>query len=469
MINKLKGIAILSLGILLLAGCKDDKSDYINLSTNSYTFDAKGEETLEITIDASKSWNVDIAEEWILEKERDGNKIIIGVEPSKSNAIRSAKVNFTAGEATETFTVSQLGTNVTFAMMDNNIIMGVMSPNGKYVAGVNTAIVNNVYQYTPYYITVATGQRTEKKVIGDEGASATAIADDGLLILSDATSLNSQYFAGEDLKKFPVPPGCEQAVIEATNSDGSICVGYARHTAQAKYIPLKWVNFEYEILETPAMTLLNKEVEQGAMARGCSADGSVIYGSVWDDFAAVYWKDGKVEYVSKDKIYVHDIILNSGTGDVNWTVVDRPRLFASKDRMSPNGKYLGLEFTYFTAENKNEKATGYPAIFNIETGETFILKELPDDFTTGSALTVTDAGLMTFGCPSQGTTNGFVHNWQTGKTVTTTEFIAQEYGFSISTSEATVNKITNNGRTVLGSNILSGGSVILYWYLNVLD
>ncbi len=467
-LNKLKILAAFSIGLLLSAACSDEKSDYINLSSNSYTFDSKGKETLEINIDAGKAWSVEMSEEWILEKERDGNKIVIGVESSKSNTIRSAKISFISGEAKETFTVSQLGSNASFAMMDNNILVGVMSPNGKYVSAVRGAIVNGAYQYTPYYIATETGQRTEKKVLTTQHAMASAISDEGLLVLSDETSLNSQYYdANDELKKFPVPADFAQAVIEATSADGRICVGYARNIKEAKYYPIKWVDFQYELLELPATTLTGLEVEEGALARGCSADGSIIYGSVWDDFAAVYWKDGKVHYVSQDKINVHDIVINHGFGDMVQKVADRPIFTAAKDRISPNGKYMALEFVKVIAENKTEKAISSPGIFDIETGETFILTEIPTKFKDGTGMTVSDNGLLSFGCPAMGTTNGFLYNRQTGKTISAKEFIEQEYGFSISAEETIVNKITNDGKSILGSTVLAGGSIIQYWYLNI--
>ena len=53
---------------LSTGSCKDNKADYINLSANSFTFNADGKEELKINVEASQDWSVEYVGKWVIEK-----------------------------------------------------------------------------------------------------------------------------------------------------------------------------------------------------------------------------------------------------------------------------------------------------------------------------------------------------------------------------------------------------------------
>ena len=129
------------------------------------------------------------------------------------------------------------------------------------------------------------------------------------------------------------------------------------------------------------------------MARGCSADGSVIYGSTWDnlDYGMLYWKDGKVDWVGSDVREVRTVQIENGIGEmIDYNIVNGMICTAELTNISPNGRWIaGTYRTEDYPSPRNYVQARYPAFFNTETGTTTIVK----DFGEGSAAHVTDDGL----------------------------------------------------------------------------
>lgn len=85
----------------------------------------------------------------------------------------------------------------------------------------------------------------------------------------------------------------------------------------------------------------------GILGRGISADGSVIYGTTWEnwDFGMVYWKDwqngGQAEYVGKD-VHVRKVekALDSQGLEYDYYCADGMICQANRTNISPSGKWI---------------------------------------------------------------------------------------------------------------------------------
>ena len=464
---------LIASSILLLAfasGCEDKNSDYINLSFNSFTFSAKGTEEITIEVKASGSWTVEyegIGTPWVVEKEKQANTITFGALPTQSGADRILRVAFRSGNAVEYVNFSQLGTNVSYSLLEPNSVLTVLSPNGKYVGGVATTITNNAYEFIPFIVHVETGERVEKPKL-TKAHIASAISDEGFLIIQEEEKSTGQYYDGDELVAVEAPAGMARPSITAVSSDGKIWTGYAHSGTDRRYYPVKWVDKKPIVLEMPEKTLLNTSIEVGAYARGCSADGSLIYGALADDQTGLYWKDDKVEFLGKDKIKVHTIVVNHTGQDIAFAVVDRPLFYADHTSMSPNGRYLATTFAEVTAPNKYEKSTYYPAYFDFETETLTYITDMPEGFENATGITISDDGILSFACPAIGFTHAFVHDIHTKITYPTPDYIRENYGVTVSEGSL-VTKNTNDGKTVFGISVVLVGVSYQYWYLNVVD
>ncbi len=82
----------------------------------------------------------------------------------------------------------------------------------------------------------------------------------------------------------------------------------------------------------------------GIIARGISADGSIAYGTIWDnlDFGMVYWdKEGNVHYVGEDVRTVTTVQRSDGYGGTyDYNIVNGMISWAGTYQASPSGKYI---------------------------------------------------------------------------------------------------------------------------------
>ena len=93
--------------------------------------------------------------------------------------------------------------------------------------------------------------------------------------------------------------------MQSSSVDGSVMVGYTEGTPYGcMYGPVKVVDGEVKPLPLPEEgNFRNEEWWAGILARGMSADGSVVYGTSWEnyDYGMAYWdKDGNVDWVGSD-------------------------------------------------------------------------------------------------------------------------------------------------------------------------
>ena len=452
-------------------GCTDKDADYVRLSNNAFTFSADGSEEFTVEIDANDTWVANYDNSWITVIQESKNLVTIKATPSRSNGIRKTQITITSGYAEENIYLTQLGSNVSFSKMDQNSVTYVISPNGKYVAGVSVKLKDNVYSYIPYVIDTQTGEKSEYPTL-DYNVEAAAISDTGIYVLLVFNGSAKYYNLQKELIEVKLPNGHEQAYVQGVSSDGEIFVGYTKNSSDKLYYPIRWVNNTPNIMDAPTKDTNGNPVELGSMARGCSADGTVIYGSCWDDFTGIYWKDGGAwQYIGgRDAINTHQIIISQNGNYYQKTVVDRPILLAEISNISTSGRYIAISYQKITADSKGtETLTKYPAVFDVETGAFTILTELPGSFSSGTARTVSNKGQLSFACQQDKTYIGFVYDINKGTTLPLPQFVEAEYGFVLTSEESYIRRFAKDGEVILGGTYIASGSSMDYWFIAALE
>jgi hypothetical protein len=458
-----KLICGISLMMLFMAGCADKEEivyHKIQLSDSSLTFDSAGESSYTITVNSSTSeWDVEISEEWVLEAAADDNSLTISAEVNEDYEERYATIVFTNEFVTEEVHITQFGKEQEGApkfRLLPEFQSFETSQGGKFGLAIQiTMYGENEYYSTPYVINLATDERTKMETL--EGTfTAGPISDDGtVMFIKSATEMHSmQWKDTEWVYVTPTDPAATECSVSEISADGSIWVGFCKNAGQP-FIPVKWTNGVPQALDTPALTGLGLDVYSGVMARGCSADGSVIYGSIWDSYEAICWRDGGTyEIVGKDNLNKVEIItINGMLGQFDAAVLWAPVMYATNKHLSPNGKYLACSYLKAIAVDGNRVEQRYPLFVNLDDPEDYTLLE-DDGF--GEATTVSNDGLYFYGNSmtlNSGITEGFVLDPATGTSVTTTEWIRNTYGINM-VGNYYVESVCADNKTVTGLKIV---------------
>ena len=192
----------------------------------------------------------------------------------------------------------------------------------------------------------------------------------------------------------------------------------------------------------------------GIIARGISADGSIAYGTIWDnlDFGMVYWKDwqngGQAEYVGKD-VHVRKVekALDSQGLEYDYYCADGMICQANRTNISPSGKWIAGSYrTWTLAENRMDAVTSQVAAFyDVETETTVIV----DEYGKSTGTHVTDDGIGFIGLGSLGISSGRVYDCNTRTDLgTTQEWVYDNYGIII--PNCYVTSISPDGTVVFG-------------------
>jgi hypothetical protein len=265
------------------------------------------------------------------------------------------------------------------------------------------------------------------------------------------------------------------ATVQSVSSDGTIWYGYVMRPASynptyvpSMYIPTKWVNGTMQILPTPNEIGygFGTVPEQGFMARGCSTDGSVTYGSCWDNgvMSALYWDaNGNWHWVAEDTFFIETVHIDLGFYAYDMDIWDRPLTDANPDRISADGSALAVDFrdeTYDTQLISNSM----PIFVDLNTGDYIML----DDQTDGTGLGMSFDGKYAFwGTPARGTSAGYVYDMATGTSTPAAEWVMSNYGLKISSENNYVYKTVAGGKVVLGRKVVPGmfGVSFVSWYI----
>lgn len=396
-------------------------------------------------------WQAETDASWLeAVRSEDGRTLILTVSDNDSGAERTATVSIYAGDAYQSVRVSQLADNAGFPRYRQMFGIyegwGVMSPSGRYFGGMEYSYEgeNSVETYHPVIIDMYTD---EKFYYGTFPATELwlyqtfAVSDQGMLFIQEteeyntiAFDMNGNYFTVE------APAGMRMATVQGTSADGQYWVGYAQEIETLMYYGVIWENGVPRVLPSPSKNSYGEELGIGVLARGISADGSVIYGSIWDtnDFGMVYWTDFNAEpqTVGKDVYKLETQIIDTGEGMVEEKVFHGMKnMNATLTNVSNSGRWIAGNYDNNCA-----------AFYNTETETTVIV----EDYGTSTGIHVTDDGIAFIGIGNLGVTDGAVYDLNAKTGLGSTEkWVLDNFGINIPAGY--INYINPDRDVILGT------------------
>lgn len=437
---------------IIAVSCSVEPQDYISIGYNQHTI-SYAADTFYVNVKSSSDWEVNSEAEWISVEKKNADTAIVAVSENITAAAREAQVYF-SGKAEEcVLTVEQLGSSFMGRFEDMHYFVEepAISRNGRYVAGMENGSELTV-SFIPVIIDTYTGERERWEETSDY-KRVLAISDDRSLIVFlnsiDEASVTI-WKDGEWITPDPLYEG-SAAYISDISADGSVWVGFIVSpygSNRMTYLPAKWINGEPEVLDLPESGLYGTPLYSGGMARGCSADGSVVYGSEWDTSGLLCWKDGQMYYPAKDYLEVTEEGYNRSLFK-----------YAVSCSISQNGRYVSTVYTDWVG-------TAYPAVYDTENHEVYIIDSSQLDNADGIA--VDNDGLVYAGAPAMGSLNGYVCDYKSQTSVLFSEWAKSELDF-LSSDNRMVYRISTDGNVYFGNVacITGIGLQHVWWYLVV--
>lgn len=453
------------------------EEQFLKLSYVSFTLTAAESEEIVITIDSNPAWKAESRDSWLKIIDLTPTTLTVVADPNTGEE-RSGTVVVTAGESQREITVKQLGTPSSLSAryrLLSELTNAAMSPSGRYVGGFRTGVLGeNSYQFTPVIIDMETDQWYE---LGPYPESlhdlfeTEAMTDQGILYITDSGnggvvgfSIDGDYFTPAKLEN------CGPTVIQGSSADGKVLVGYAEGSPEGYiYAPLKIVDGVGELLPMPEKNFRGEDFWAGIMVRGVSADGSVIYGTTWEnhDYGMVYWdRNGEVHYVGEDvHTLVETVTIDNGRDEpYEYSLYNGMISDSNQTMISPSGEWIAGTYRTETLKPDGvEVASAYcPAFYNTVTGKTTILNQYSGCSSNG----VTDEGIGFINDGRELVTTGRVVDLKSGAELGTTDsWISDKYGIVVPNS--IIEYASPDGKCVLGMKGMAaaGDFYYVYWYI----
>ena len=463
------------------AGCTktEESYQYVNLSQVSCSFLGEGSQPLAITVKASPAtWEATPGATWVKVERTDDRTLTVTVEDNETGAERSTVINIAAGQATQEILVSQLAKDSEFARfrkLDTFQMGAAMSPSGKYAGGFEASVgADDSWQYSPTIVDLETGEWHQFGPFPESLYylhQTMAITDQGLLFISDgqnggqiAIDLTGDIFIPEAPAGFQFKPE-----IQATSADGKYWVGFAVDApiGEGMYRPLLWTDGVPEVLPMPDKNFRGEEFWVGIMARGMSADGSVVYGTSWEnsDFGMVYWKDGLVDWVGKDVHVLTPVVMQMGDGtEYDYNLANGMVCTANLTNISATGKWIAGSYRT-EAQSEDRISVVYTetaAFYNTETETTTIV----EDYGESTGMHVTDDGIAFIGIGTLGISTSKVYDLNTHTDLGSMEdWVYDNYGIIV--PAGCINQVSPDGKYILGTSAQASasGTNFINWYI----
>ena len=473
----------------VFTGCTtgtEETLQYVNLSQVSCSFLGEGNQPLVIEVKASPAtWEATPGATWVKVERTDDRTLTVTVDDNDTGAERNTTISIVADQASQEIRVNQLPKDTEFARfrkLDTFQMGAAMSPSGKYAGGFTASIApDDSWQYSPTIVDLETGEWHE---FGPYPESVhylhqtMAITDQGLLFISDgqnggqiAIDLTGNLFIPEAPAGFTGKPE-----IQATSADGKYWVGFAMNgTVFQDPAPCKallWIDGVPTELPWPEFNYREEEPWYGGMARGISADGSIIYGTSWEnsDFGMLYWVNNGAntatpKWVGEDVRVLTPVKMVDNNGEeYDYNLVKGIVCTANLTNISATGKWIAGSFrTETLAEDRKSVIFSQTAAFyNTETETTTIV----EDYGESTGVHVTDDGIAFVGVGSLGISSGKVYDLNTGTDLgDTQDWVYDNYGIIIPTGY--INHVSADGKFVLGTSAQAsaGGTNFINWYI----
>lgn len=463
----MKKILFIFITLMMSFSCEKEVlyNDYVQLSLTSYTFDSTNPQPLEVEVKTNNSaeWNVTVEEGDWLEYSTEPEKIILTAKSNESSEMRTAKIVVTSGNAKSQIELSQLAYGFTGRLVDFPILsLGSMSRNGLYAGYVNQELddISGQFNYDCRIYNTESGEYVEYEVptvisgsgidIQDHYTSIQAISNDGSTIMFyHSGHANAMIRKNDQVLELKVPDGYSHPSPNNFSEDASVIVGSCKYDLDNMTMPIVWRNGEPEILEIPEFLPDGKPMGiNGVILRGCSDDGSVIYGSEWRLFGLIYWRNGQMVDIGSK--YAEDL------GDGKVALIQQTATYTN---ISPNGKFIAA---YFNASGGSSiGAIFYPVVVNTETGEATIYEE--------------HVGYMGIHAMNDGSifvqqqlagTGAAVIDYKTGELKSVTDWSKERYGLTINDNRF-IRYISADESVIFGEKVINSGSGVLTpgWFL----
>lgn len=461
----MKRILLIMLLPLLFFSCqqKEVVEDYVSLSVAEFTFDGSGKDSVIIAVSSNVEWSMSVSEDWIEVYNFKEDSVVVKVLQNTSGFFRVGTVAFLAENTERSLLIKQYPDYFHGRMEELDYMTGyaAMSENGNYVCGVRDN--GDEAGYIPVLVNTITGERKELSV--KESSYVTAVTNDGEGIIYSTGGVYSSLYMNDEKIEIAVPSELyENPYVSHTNGDFSVAVGYCRNKSTKITHPVIWKNWEPEILDMPTEDLMGNENRNGCYARGCSSDGSVVYGqdAVVGSFGVMYWIDGSLKNIAKETCEV-----KTNPNDHRLKYVCGLRMENEKNNMSYDGKWLVSVFRYYDVTEESgyyPLQSDIPVIIDTEIG---IIEEIPN-IESGRVFTVTDDCTVFGGIPYTFSSEGFVYVRPENKLYALDEWFETKYGVILS-SNRVVERVSSDGKVFFGTVMVDALPQPWYfpWYLRV--
>ena len=408
-----------------------EQGDYMNLSVNSYVFDGNGNDSVVVAVTTNLSeWSVSTDCPFVQVGTPSDNKVVIRpVGRNESSEMAEGVVTFTAGGEIVDFEVMQLPASFKGVFKALPITArGSMSRNGKWFGWVDVTLdENSNWTDHGYLLNLETGETTDLDVPSmpgeDYAEGIMAISDDAKWILFGHWGACKSVLTYEgEVVDVAVPEGMESVWIVNMSADASVLVGNAiyRHPTSGGGVnrPYKYVNGEPIALPCPDSDAYGQVTGDNlpVLARGCSADGSVIYGSEWQTFGVTYWIGEELHNIGVENSSLE-------IDDIDYYRACILRVLAEYFNMSSDGRYISAAWREFDQDMQDY--VDYPAIIDTKTGS----YEIYEDAANYGSGTATEDGVLF--AKASGGYGCMVFDTKSGSKMTFSEWMKAEHGFII--------------------------------------
>ena len=483
--NRFYGVVVVFAAVVASVSCTEvkEKYEYFRISQASCSFYQADNNPMTIDVESPERWNVETNVSWLKISDITDYSFSVIAEDNETGEERTASITVSSAGLDETIAVNQLGliTDYPRFRQTDFVQNTVISPNGKYVGGVKSALDGDDIIYTPTIIEIETGDEIELATYSSSlylTEYGDAITDDGMFFLSDQTAGCSMAFDKDgNMYEIKAPEGFMfKPTIQAVSGDGKYWVGYCNKFSSAEgagCYPVKWTDGEPELLEWPEKNFRNEKFVYGIMARGMSEDGSVIYGSTWDnnDFGMLYWKDGKVKWVGEDVRKVKPVTMIDASGNkIPYNLVDGMTIKAECLNISPNGRWLAGTYRTENLSDGDNAAniaqSSCAAFFDTENERTYVFSDLG-----GIGLTATDDGIGFVGIGTVAISNTIVVDIESKTSIgSMTQWIQDKYGVTL--PDCCLMYVPGDENMLFGARVAAvadGTMHAIYWYMDARD
>lgn len=296
--------SVLPLLLLVAAtGCTQPTEEvhYIKVDMIACSFQGTDAVPVRITISSNPGpWSAEPSASWIRITEQTEEGIVLTADDNPASTEREGEITVTAGEMTKTIRVTQTGDTFVPARYDvfRDYTMGaVISPNGRYTAGFIGVPDENATDHWLLQVVITDLESGEQYLPAPFLDSLyplydpCAITDSGTAFFHCEDGRIIGFSISGDITVLDNVPGAGKPWLSQVASDESgVWVGWCSGGSTV-YSPVKWTDGHPEILPLPETTFRGAAWNAGPWPRGCSLDGSIIYGTAWEglDSGLIWW------------------------------------------------------------------------------------------------------------------------------------------------------------------------------------